>query len=129
MSAFTGPLTVTQLDEDWKLWRLEQALRYEIGSLGSGRVIDVPAGFETDGASVPRLLWWLLPTWGSYSRAAAVHDFIIGLVKAGEPIDDAPDRLTCDRIFWEATGVCRTPLSLRLLLYVGVRIRSLTIRQ
>jgi hypothetical protein len=127
MSAFTGPLTVTQLDVDWRKWRLEQTLRYEIGSLGSGDIIDVPAGFETDGASVPRMFWWLLPTWGSYSRAAAVHDFIIGQVEAGAPLPNAPDRLTCDRIFREACGVCGTPALLRLLLYAGVRIRSLTI--
>ena len=35
-SAFTGPLTLTQLD-DWKLWRLEQPLRYEIGRYFLGR--------------------------------------------------------------------------------------------
>lgn len=128
LSAFTGPLTITQLDTDWKLWRLEQTLRYEVGSLGSGNIINVPAGFETDGASVPRLLWWLLPTWGSYSRAAAVHDFIITFVEEGRPLPNAPDRLTCDRIFWEATRVCGTPFILRALLYAGVRIRSLTIR-
>lgn len=126
MSAFTGPLTITQLD-DWKLWRLEQMLRYEIGFLGSGDMIDVPPGFITDGASVPRWFWWLLPTWGSYSRAAAVHDLIIGHVEDGDPLPNAPDRLTCDRIFWEACGVCGTPMLLRLLLYAGVRIRSLTI--
>ena len=129
MSAFTGPLTVTQLDENWKLWRLEQTLRYEIGALESGHVIDVPAGFETDGASVPRWLWWLLPTWGSYSRAAAVHDYIIGCIEDGAPLIHAPDRLTCDRIFWEATGVCKTPWTLRLLLYAGVRIRSLSVNR
>lgn len=125
MSAFTGPLTVTQLDTDWKMWRLEQTLRYEIGSLGSGNIIDVPPGFMTDGATVPRWLWWLLPTWGTYSRAAAVHDFIIGSLEEGHPLPNAPDRLTCDWIFWEATGVCGTPLFLRVLLYAGVRVRSL----
>lgn len=128
MSAFTGPLTVTQIDEDWKLWRLEQTLRYEIGSLGSGDIIDVPAGSVTDGASVPRIFWWLLPTWGSYSRAAAVHDFIIGAVEEGRPLPNAPDRLTCDRIFLEAATVFGTPWLLRVLLYAGVRIRSWTIR-
>lgn len=127
MSAFTGPLTVTQLD-NWKQWRLEQTLRYEIGTLGSGDIIDVPAGSLTDGASVPRMFWALLPTWGSYSRAAAVHDFIIGRVEDGDPLPNAPDRLTCDRIFLEAAGVCGTPLVLRWLLYAGVRIRSWTYR-
>jgi hypothetical protein len=127
MSAFTGPLTLTQIDLDWKIWRIEQTLRYEVGALGSGDIVDVPAGFLTDGASVPRWLWWLLPTWGSYSRAAALHDFIIGKVETGAPLPNAPDRMTCDRIFWEATGVCGTPYFLRVLLYAGVRVRSLAI--
>jgi hypothetical protein len=127
MSAFTGPLTVTQLDVNWRQWRLEETLRYEIGALGSGDIIDVPAGFETDGASVPRMFWWLLPTWGSYSRAAAVHDFIIGHVEAGDPLTNAPDRLTCDRIFFDASAVCGTPAPLRWLLYMGVRLRSLSV--
>lgn len=125
MSEFTGPLTLTQLDSDWKIWRLEQTLKYEVGQLGSGDLIEVPAGFLTDGATVPRWLWWLLPSWGSYSRAATVHDYVIGRIEDGRPLPNAPNRLICDRIFWEATGVCGTPLFLRAILYAGVRIRSL----
>jgi hypothetical protein len=102
MSAFTGPLTVTQLDVHWRQWRIEQTLRYEIGALEFGNIVDVPAGYETDGASVPRMFWWLLPTWGRYCRAAAVHNFIVGHVEAGNPLPNAPDRLICDRIFREA---------------------------
>lgn len=35
---------------------------------GAGRIIEVPAGFETDFASVPRLFWRVVPPWGRYSR-------------------------------------------------------------
>lgn len=122
MSAFTGPLTITHLDVDWRSWRLEEPLVYEVGELGSGRVIEVPAGFVTDGASVPRLLWSILPTWGSYSRAAVVHDFLLSRLASGAPHPKAPTRLQADRVFWEAMGVCETPLVLRVLLYVGVRL-------
>lgn len=38
--------------------------------------ITVPAGFVTDFASIPRLFWRILPPWGSYNRAAVVHDFL-----------------------------------------------------
>lgn len=126
MSAFTGPLTLTQLDADWKLWRLEQKLSYEIGALGSGNLIEVPPGFVTDGATIPRLFWALLPTWGSYSRAAAVHDYTVTKILEGDPLPNAPDLLACDNIFWEATGVCNTPYLLRVLLYLGVRYYSMT---
>jgi hypothetical protein len=33
-------------------------------------------GFETDLASVPRWLTWLVPRYGQYTRAAIVHDFL-----------------------------------------------------
>jgi len=36
----------------------------------------VPAGFSTDLASVPRLLWWLIPPFGMYERAAIIHDYL-----------------------------------------------------
>ena len=41
--------------------------------------IKVPAGFITDGASVPRALWWLFPPTGRYFQAAVVHDYLLSL--------------------------------------------------
>jgi hypothetical protein len=40
-------------------------------------VIRVPAGFRTDGASVPALFWWLVGHPFSYSllKSATLHDF------------------------------------------------------
>lgn len=38
--------------------------------------IDVPAGFVTDFASIPRALWVVLPPTGGYGKAAVVHDAI-----------------------------------------------------
>ncbi len=35
----------------------------------------VPVGFETDGASVPRILWWLFNPMGIYAKAAVLHDY------------------------------------------------------
>jgi hypothetical protein len=124
VSAFTGELTVTQLS-NWKLWRLEEPLKYEVGSLGSGKVVEAPKGMVTDGASVPRIFWWLLPTWGTYSRAAAIHDYLIGLIEDGTPHKEAMTRRDADFIFWEATGVCETLYLARILLFLGVRITSI----
>ena len=36
---------------------------------------EVPAGFQTDLASTPRALWWLIPPFGRYLVAAIVHDY------------------------------------------------------
>lgn len=35
----------------------------------------IPAGFVTDGASVPRPLWWFIDPAGEAFEAAIVHDF------------------------------------------------------
>jgi hypothetical protein len=40
------------------------------------RTIVVPAGFVTDLASIPRLLWNVLPPIGAYDDAAVVHDYL-----------------------------------------------------
>lgn len=36
----------------------------------------VPRGFETDFASIPRALRWLIPTVGRYNLAALIHDYL-----------------------------------------------------
>jgi hypothetical protein len=38
--------------------------------------VDVPAGFITDLASVPRIFWSLLPRDGSYTYPAIIHDYM-----------------------------------------------------
>ncbi len=107
MSRFTGELTITQLDVDYRTWRLEQPLVYEVGDENSGHMIEVHKLFETDGASVPRIFWALLPTWGKYSRAAVVHDYLYNELREGtEPHPEAPTRQRADAIFLEAMAVC-----------------------
>lgn len=57
---------------DGKYWYLRQALTWEAKS---GYTVDVPQGFVTDFASVPRPIWWLFPRWAKYGNAAVVHDY------------------------------------------------------
>lgn len=62
----------------------------------------LPAGFMSDGASVPRPLWWFLPPWGDRSTIAALfHDWLTELVIAGNPARGAETRADCDRLFRE----------------------------
>lgn len=66
------------------MWELLQPLTYEANS---GEVITVPVGFNTDLATVPRVLWaWLPPDW-KYSKAAVLHDYL--LVTKLKPWDEA----------------------------------------
>ena len=41
-----------------------------------GLDVEIPAGFETDLASVPRLLLWLFVPAGGHQRAALLHDWL-----------------------------------------------------
>lgn len=48
--------------------------RYSVGQ--SGQVIEVPAGFVTDYASIPSAFWGILGPHGRYGRAAVIHDYL-----------------------------------------------------
>ena len=64
MSKFTDALIVTPLS-DGESWMIVSKFGYDVGIEGSGDTVDVDMGFVTDFASVPRVLWWALPKWGS----------------------------------------------------------------
>jgi len=47
--------------------------------IGDRRVqmeVTIPRGFVTDFASVPRVIWPLLPKWGKYGLPSVLHDFL-----------------------------------------------------
>jgi len=121
MSTFLGDLTVTQLSDraggSWRLWRLAEDLRYD---LGGGVVVVVPAGFITDGPSIPQIFWNILPVWGSWSRAGVVHDFLCCLLALGRPHEAAPTRYDCDRMFADAIWALRVGFAPWAILYLGV---------
>lgn len=64
--------------------RLLEPLRFECG----GEEHEVPAGFVSDGMSVPRFFWRLLspPVDGRTLRASVVHDYLYstGIVSRAE---------------------------------------------
>lgn len=70
-SKFLLPLRLEYMDgRNWKLWSA-----FTFGSVVLERVIEVPAGFVTDFASIPRVLWNVLPPTGQYGKAALIHDY------------------------------------------------------
>lgn len=112
MSRFTKILTVSPL-ADGRTWFLREAFGYDVGVEGSEDTINVPAGFMTDFASVPRLLWWIFPRWGRYGNAAVIHDYCYW--------DQQRSRKEADAIFFEAMGVLSVGTISRYLLYWTVR--------
>lgn len=112
MSRFTDPLLVTPLP-DGRTWVIERDFGYDVGSENSGDRVNVPVGFETDFASVPRPLWLLFSPWGVYGNAAVIHDYLY--------TTKARTRENSDKIFSEAMGVLKTPRFTRWCLYHAVR--------
>ena len=99
---------------DGHTWYLRQEFGYDVGTEGSGETIDVPVGFLTDFASIPRPLWWLLPRWGKYGNAAVVHDFCYWMQQYS--------RRRADYIFLEAMRVLGVKKVAQIAIYVSVRL-------
>jgi len=80
--------------------------------------ITVPAGFESDGASVPRFFWRLVfpPGDADALRAAILHDYIYREHPAGWTRADA------DRLFYMILVADGVPKFRALLAYWGVRL-------
>jgi len=76
--------------------------------------IVVPAGFETDFASTPRVLWSIVPPWGRYSPAAVVHDYLYNTA----PVS----RKEADKAFLAHMEALRVNWLKRKAMYRGVRI-------
>ena len=95
-ACYPDPLDVRYLMtlDDSRIFELAAPFRY----IGSRGVITVPAGFPTDGASVPRMFWSIFQPFGSYFPAAVVHDYLYSWRSAHLKLD----RKTADLIFKEA---------------------------
>ncbi|AOZ01304.1 hypothetical protein BKK81_12110 [Cupriavidus sp. USMAHM13] len=98
--------------QDDGLWRLVEPLVYQ--SDVAGRTFEVPPGFETDLASVPRLPVVYLLAGGTSNEAAVVHDFLY----TKHPVR----RAVADAVLREASAVTGVPAWRRWLMYWGVRL-------
>ena len=112
MSSFTTPLVVSPLP-DGRLWLLWEPFEYRVGSEDSEEAIQVPEGFVTDFASVPRAFWVVVPPYGKYGKAAVIHDFLYCV--------QTYTRKRSDEIFLEAMGVLNVPGWKRQAMYRAVR--------
>jgi hypothetical protein len=84
--------------------------------------IEVPAGFVTDFASIPRPLWAVIPPRGKYNRPAIVHDKLY----QDAPIDPITgERCTqarADYILREACENCDDRFTQRWAIFLGLKI-------
>lgn len=113
MSSFTKPLRVEVEQKEIRgrgLLTLIEEFEYHVGGLGSGEVIKIPVGFQTDGCSVPGILRWWFPVIGRVAKAGLVHDYIL--------YKKIYDKKRAADIFLEALMVLEAdPIKSRLMYY------------
>lgn len=97
---------------DAKTWALLENVDYD----GKHERFRVPAGFYTDFATVPRLAVWMFPKYGSYTRAAILHDWLI--------VSETVPRCDADGIFRRALRELDVSLARRWMMWCGVRAAS-----
>lgn len=110
MSGFLTQLDVRKIGPT--RWQLLAPLRYALDA--PGRVIEVPAGFYTDFASIPRIFYLTTPPIGAYDSAAVVHDYLY--------VAQATTRAEADRIFLRAMKDCGVGWYTRTKMYLAVRV-------
>jgi len=92
--------------------QLKNDFRYQSAKYG---LITVPAGFVSDGASVPRIFWGLFPPFGEYFQAALIHDYLY------TPANKTFSRAKSDKIFLEAMKQTKVSLITRQIIYRSVQ--------
>jgi len=83
-------------------------------TLINGRTLWIDKGTVSNGASVPRLLWWIYPPYGTYTYPAVVHDYLYE--------NNLYSRELADRQFLLDMGKVGTNKFTKWLFYYIVRI-------
>ena len=83
--------------------------------------IEVPAGFITDLASVPRVFWAVLPPHGRYAKAAILHDFLLSECSGDDAAEYRKQRDFADRAFYLAMLRLNVPLLKAKVMYKAVQ--------
>ena len=123
---FTSRLAGIFVDKEKKGWfgrkkivtvfKLTRDMIYWTGNPDSPEMIIVSEGFETDGASIPKVFWSVIgsPLLGRYRNAAVLHDYLYAT--------NLFDKKRCDDLFLEAMGVLGVQLWKRRTMYRAVRM-------
>jgi hypothetical protein len=109
-------VVVEQVDEC--RWRLVEPVRY-VG--GQGDAFEVPAGYVTDFASVPRIAVWLIPVFGRYTLPAILHDRLLTDYLAAGAISS----VDADGLFRRSMREMGVAPVRRYLMWAGVRWAAL----
>lgn len=114
-------------------FRMLRRIAYADEDYGELLVPADPGRFETDFASVPTLLTWLVPRTGTHLPAALLHDGLVG-ARAGDrdyvatahpPGADPIDRVAADLVFRRAMRDSYIPLIRRWLIWSAVTLGTI----
>ena len=83
-----------------------------------GDCITVPSGFESDGASVPKILWSAFPPFDTYLPAAVVHDLLCVQSQTEECMYTSREAAS---IFYEAMRACGVGITKAKMMCYAVR--------
>ena len=128
-ASFLTPLTLEYVDG--RFWKLTSAFTYHLGAPDGAESVTLPVGFLTDFASVPRLLWPLLPPTGTYGKPAVIHDWLyqkryvlveVGFNSHAVQVPRSIDRSEADSVLLEAMWVLGVGSLARWAVYAGVRL-------
>jgi len=113
-------------------WRVLEGFRYYIGDKECSLYVYIPAGYLTDGASVPRLFHNVVGPWGKHGQAAIVHDYLCEYLTFTKEIlidgivitkvKHSITRAECDKIFLEAMTVLEVPTLRKNIMYRAVSL-------
>lgn len=112
MAKFLSPVICANLTDS--VWQLHEPLIYESDILGN---IEVPAGFQTDLASVPRIPI-IFELWGNRSHyEAVIHDYLFR-------VDSIPHATLdqANKVFFEAMGVRGERNFIKYFMFWGVSL-------
>ncbi|MEQ9330252.1 DUF1353 domain-containing protein [Thalassobaculum sp.] len=96
-------------------WRLASSYRFRSSAFGT---IEVPAGFETDLASVPWFARCFVAVDGEWTKPAVVHDWLYSPAAAGLRLT----RRQADAAFLDALRVRGVSPLLGRVLWLAVRL-------
>ena len=118
---FSAPLRIEEIG--YEKWRVLEKFRF---TSKTGLIVEVPADFTTDLASIPRILQSILGKISGYSQPAVVHDYLYYAHRNGD--DTTVTRKQADKILREGIEFKEVAYGVPMdgdTIYQGVRMGGL----
>lgn len=106
-------------------WYLNDAVKVSMRSFDYHFEFEIPQGYLTDGATVPRFLWSFVPLWDECTMPVVIHDYLCN--ERLITINNQPryiDRVTADNLFLAAMEFQGISKMKRFIIYNSVRLHS-----